>query len=253
MIIPEEVETIIPLLRNQPRPRTYLITYAAPVTRRMLHFNDLMYYTIPALPCNWSAPDWLKVELGLLGGRLYFDHSEYDLLCQYFGIENNDADRQRSAAQNSVTKPMIAGKPLAFLHEWLAARRCGQDFSQTPIGFLCQGKTLPVNHPFFAPITLNTTNTTDHTDGDAGMKVGGAIDLEKMDDEDRTDHSLRSQDSDTDHEKDNDKNVEDGGNEEANVDKDEKNPEDETRDENVKVLDMEGDDEDLNSDGYEEM
>ena len=39
--------------------------------------------------------------------------------------------------------------PLAFLHDWLAIRRKGQEFLHTPMGFVCQDKPLTANHPFF--------------------------------------------------------------------------------------------------------
>ena len=54
-----------------------------------------------------------------------------------------------------VKTPTFSEKPLEFLHEWLAVRRKGQDFTDTPMGFICQGKLLTSSHPFFATGTEN--------------------------------------------------------------------------------------------------
>ena len=83
---PEEAEAILPIVRGSGSP-TFLMTYAAPVTRRMLHFNNLKYYSIPALPESWCAPQWLTTELGFFAGRLYFEWSEYGSICRLLGID----------------------------------------------------------------------------------------------------------------------------------------------------------------------
>jgi hypothetical protein len=143
----------------------------------MLHFNDLKYYTVPQLPPNWEAPVWLKIKLGIFAGRLYFDYCEYKELLVFLGLEEatalieQDTEDITSNSDNSGTetakkihgkmKPKTTAftrKPLAFLQEWLALRRKGQDFSQTPMGFVCQGKPLFESHPFFTKVGSNSTN-----------------------------------------------------------------------------------------------
>ncbi|KAL2868108.1 uncharacterized protein BJX67DRAFT_387489 [Aspergillus lucknowensis] len=47
VIIPEEAESLIPIMREKPAPNTHLIMYAAPWTKVMLHFNSLDYYALP--------------------------------------------------------------------------------------------------------------------------------------------------------------------------------------------------------------
>lgn len=146
----EEADALIPILRqiaSEP-PACHLIVYMAPVTRRMLQFNDLDYYAIPTLPAHFKAPTWLKVELGIFAGRLYFEWDEHEELSSYLGMSltaNVDDDR----AQNIVDGPFTT-KPLAFLHEWLAARRKGQDFEHTPMGYITTGKPLAAAHFFFS-------------------------------------------------------------------------------------------------------
>ncbi|KAL9083912.1 MAG: hypothetical protein Q9165_008319 [Trypethelium subeluteriae] len=171
IVNPEEAEDLIPLLRSAESLNTHLLTYAAPVTRKMLHFNRLQFFAIPDLPSEWTAPEWLLIELGIFAGRLYFEESEYDGLCRYLGIQHggnrdgtpsdmavqgpDDREKEVRAAEEqhlSITqreRSSFTAKPLAFLRQWLAVRRKGQEFANTPMGYVCQGKRLTKDHPFF--------------------------------------------------------------------------------------------------------
>ena len=168
IVIPEEAELLIPAMRNRKNAYAYLMLYAAPVTRTMTHFDNLTYYTIPALPTGWQAPTWLRIELGIFAGRLYFDFEDYAPLCLFLGLKDptvqvneNEISNEESTADADATidgeptvhveapKIKFADKPTEFLREWLAVRRKGQDFTHTPMGYLCQGKKLTADHPFF--------------------------------------------------------------------------------------------------------
>ena len=146
VIIPEEAEIVISMLRYIKRPNIHLLTYAAPVTKKMLHFNDLNYYTMPAMPTGWKAPRWLKLELGLFAGRLYFEWDEYDDLRKYLGIS---LDSDEKVAESPIKSQKFTTKPMELLQDWLAVRRRGQDFAHTPMGYVCQDKPLTADHPFF--------------------------------------------------------------------------------------------------------
>lgn len=162
----EEAEDLIPILRKLERLVTHLATYGAPVTRRMLHFNCLSFYTIPRLPSTWKAPGWFKNELGLLAGRLYFEFDEYGSIKSFFGLRGSDGfateDRIDGTAkecapqQDQVHLPVRssteAARSMAFLQDWLVVRRKGQEFTHTPIGFICENKALVAQHPFFSCI-----------------------------------------------------------------------------------------------------
>jgi len=168
IIVPEEAEQLLTRLQNVTFPASHILSYAAPITRKMLHFNDLKYYAVPALPSNWEAPTWLHTELGIYSGRLYFNFAEYSSILAFLGVkettsrieEDEDVEdiqtSEESAANESKenggdvkTRKNFTRKPLAFLQEWLAVRRKGQDFAETPMGYICQGKQLSENHPFF--------------------------------------------------------------------------------------------------------
>ena len=141
MINPEEAEAAIPIIRNIPKPVTHLLLYSAPVVRRMMHFNYLAYYALPSMPAEWRAPKWLRIELGLFAGRLYFDFEEYEDVTRSLGLHSTDKIARHVEG---------TGTPLLFVQEWLSIRRKGQDFTHTPMGAICRGKSLTASHPAFA-------------------------------------------------------------------------------------------------------
>jgi len=109
IVSPEEANELLPLLRNHSQPRnsqggaTHLIVYSAPVTRRMLHFNNLDYHSTPPLPPTFKAPVWLKIELGIFSGRLYFSWDEYDKLCAYVGVKDSSDMQHEAFAKRPLT------------------------------------------------------------------------------------------------------------------------------------------------------
>ncbi|KAI9374594.1 hypothetical protein BJX61DRAFT_540599 [Aspergillus egyptiacus] len=154
VIIPEEAEELIPIMRTSPHPDTHLLLYAAPWTKAMLHFNSLDFYALPSLPEGWVAPAWLPFELGILGGRLYFPFSEYhDLVTRLYshGLRGNACQETGSSD--------VAKNRLNFLREWMSMRRQGQDITDTPMGYVCQGRSLRSDHPFFLKAIVNGDNS----------------------------------------------------------------------------------------------
>ena len=154
-----EADAILPLVRARIPPATYLITYAAPVTRSMLAFDTLKLYTIPSLPNDWHAPTWLVRDLGLFAGRLYFDfatqsHALYRALALP-PPASTPADQPTELtemalwdelpygdARPEINEGTFFNTPLPFLQEWLAIRRKGQDFSGSMMGRLVSGRRL---------------------------------------------------------------------------------------------------------------
>jgi hypothetical protein len=171
IVIPEEAENILLLVKDSASlsPPAHLLTYSAPITRKMLHFNDLQYYAVPSLPPDWKAPLWLLSELGIYSGRLYFEYTEHSTLLGYLTVqeetdkigetENDNLNVSSSSSTSEVIVELTTEKkakaftrrPLIFLQEWLAVRRKDHDFSNTPMGFICQGKQLLETHAFFLP------------------------------------------------------------------------------------------------------
>ncbi|KAM7221941.1 hypothetical protein V8F06_002692 [Rhypophila decipiens] len=182
VLIPEEAEAVIRMMhRKQAHGDIRLMTYASPVTRRMMHFNSLTFFSMPSLRRDWEAPQWLKTELGILAGRLYFEWAEYESMCEFLNVNEHDStaprciedeveeddvvafdgECEKTVLENpKLAKRSFAPRPLNFLQEWLAVRRHGQDFAHTPMGFLTQGKPLQANHPFFGSLSRGPNIST---------------------------------------------------------------------------------------------
>ncbi|KAI0444448.1 hypothetical protein F4803DRAFT_249140 [Xylaria telfairii] len=134
IVIPEEVESLMEFLHDQEdKPRVHIIAYAAPVTKAMIHFNHLEFYSFPELPRGHTIPESIRIELGILSGRLYVDPSEWEGLTKYVRVS-------KAGASNSLDK--IAADPAAFILEWLAIRRKTVDVLHTPMGFICTGRDM---------------------------------------------------------------------------------------------------------------
>ncbi|KAI1370598.1 hypothetical protein F4677DRAFT_437927 [Hypoxylon crocopeplum] len=147
IVIPEEAELLIPTLRLADEKSTvHLIAYAAPVTKAMLSFNDFRYYSLPRLPAAYTFPQWIRVEVGVLAGRLYVDPAERESLVRYLRPHYEGMNLSAGGAGLELTKPpelgRFADEPAAFLLEWLALRRKVQDVLHTPIGYICSGRRL---------------------------------------------------------------------------------------------------------------
>jgi hypothetical protein len=185
LVSPEEAEELIPVCRNATKGLVHLLAYATPVTQKMLQFNDLKYYAVPALPAKWSPPMWLKIQIGLFAGRLYFPFEELAPIRELLGLENEEAvtsrndlsmeldglqidnlessddhqatvedEQQIVPPEEAMTKVARAAKikatrMLTFLQAWLGTRGRGQDFTHTPMGYICTRKPLAEDHPFF--------------------------------------------------------------------------------------------------------
>ncbi|TQS35022.1 hypothetical protein Golomagni_04573, partial [Golovinomyces magnicellulatus] len=171
VIIPEEAEIILPMLRKK-LYAVHLLTYAAPITQKMLEFNEFDHYNVPSLPPSWHAPLWLRIEIGILAKRLYFDYSEYDSLIKFLGVKDEQGkiiendDNQFPELSSTITSKIydspvgFTTKPLCFLQDWLALRGEGQEFIHTPMGYICQGRPILPQFYFCSRIKCTTTTTS---------------------------------------------------------------------------------------------
>jgi len=95
--------------------------------------------------------------------RLYFERHEYEGILSFLGLAsgeavNGGAIKETSKDADTENHAHIASKKscyslttktLAFLQDWISARRKMQDWSTSPIGFIVAGKQLHGHHPFF--------------------------------------------------------------------------------------------------------
>lgn len=112
MIIPEEAERLIPVIRKLDPPGAHLLVYAAPITKGMLQFNRANFYSLPKLEGGQELPDKLIIELGILGGRLYFEIDEYEDIVNYLHLQDVQDD-----APTSVPGDRFTANPIGFLEE----------------------------------------------------------------------------------------------------------------------------------------
>lgn len=151
IVIPEEAELLLPMLRDRPeKPKVWLLSYAAPVTRAMCQFSRLDYYPVPfAKRSTLKIPDWLSTEVGIVSGRVYFDWHEHEPLLKWLEMENSDGDA------NSKSKcGLSTAETKKFLLDWLTHCRQLHNVLHTPMGFICQGRELQSDHSFFTSPTL---------------------------------------------------------------------------------------------------
>lgn len=143
-----EADALLPLLRDSPRPIVHLLSYAAPVTRSIIIFDNLDFFTVPKLPDDWCAPKWLVRDLGIFAGRTYFDYDkQYFAVCEALGLplpesRSTDLDREMPFPKGDALLKPFSPSPLLFMQEWIAVRLKGQDFSETMMGEVCQGRRL---------------------------------------------------------------------------------------------------------------
>jgi len=148
IIIPEEAELIIPLLRserdNDSPSKVHLIVYSAPITKSMLHFGTYDFYTLPPLPSNHTLPASLTITIGLFTGRLYLKYDEVDGVKKFLGLTQSDGSR------NQNTTGGFTNTPTTFVTEWLALKRKQGDGGRyTPMGYVLQDRPLTTDHVFF--------------------------------------------------------------------------------------------------------
>ncbi len=124
----------------------------------MAELGRLTYHAVPAIPvgpAKHDIPDWLRIEIGILGGRLYFEFSEYQTIVDYLRTDEDEGHDDWIPQTDGAVNPavnrggMIGANVIGFVLEWLTMRRKGQDITHTPMGYVCQRRVLTKNHPFF--------------------------------------------------------------------------------------------------------
>ncbi|KAI5921758.1 hypothetical protein F4810DRAFT_712186 [Camillea tinctor] len=149
VVIPEEAEAIIPEIRSlRDKAAIHLIAYASPVTKAMLPFNKFSYYSLPQLPAGYVFPEWFRVELGILAGRLYVDYEEWDAVSKFLRQPVPAANGSAPVSTRTGISSRFADDATGFVMEWLALRRRTQNLLQTPMGYICTGRSPEVGHSF---------------------------------------------------------------------------------------------------------
>ena len=175
IVISEEAELSIDIIRSIESPTVHLITYAAPVTKAMLHFNRFTYYALPRLPRGYTVPQWFAIELGIVAGRLYIDFVEYKTIMEFLRLMESDS----KALVNGGESALSVEDPISFAREWLTLCRKGQEIMHTPMGYVCNGKQLHRTHPFFLSTCNHVRETGGTWEGHKSSRGAGDIDTDE--------------------------------------------------------------------------
>ncbi|QBZ56801.1 hypothetical protein PoMZ_01717 [Pyricularia oryzae] len=89
--------------------------------------DNLLLYTIPAVPQHWRVPQLLTIQLNLFSGQLYFSSfDEYKAVCEMLGLDWNGGGQGGHVGTDGFVKPMFR----------CANSQAGYTFRHSPVGFL---------------------------------------------------------------------------------------------------------------------
>ena len=154
ILSPFEADQLMPHIRLSEHVHLHL--YTPRTTERMEASDDLKWYSIPALPDDWSPPWALIDQLNVFAGQLYLrNYTSYVRLCRFLGVHTEDLPLG-DAGNTSIHRnwfnfpgsldPEIEitfdDSPLPFVMMLLAIRRGGMGFSKTHMGSILRGQLL---------------------------------------------------------------------------------------------------------------
>src|SRR6266404_3807159 len=149
VISPYEANELLPVIRKSEKVRLHI--YAARVTVSMRSFSDLGFYTIPKSPTmEWTAPGYLRTELDLFSGQLYFDSKEeYERLCVLLALHMVHPDAKYIEVDGFVPLAYRTGpsspltvSALATFKKLTMLRRKGTGFGGTDLGRVLDARPL---------------------------------------------------------------------------------------------------------------
>ncbi len=155
VISPYEANELLPVIRKSEKVRLHV--YAARVTVSMRSFSDLAFYTIPKSPTReWTAPGYLRTELDLFSGQLYFDSKEeYERLCVLLALHMVHPDAKYIEVDGFVPLAYRTGpsspltvSALATFKKLTGLRRKGTGFGGTDLGRVLDARPLNTGNVF---------------------------------------------------------------------------------------------------------
>ena len=155
------------MIRLQEKSKIHMITYAALVTKNMMHFNGLLYYVISSLLIDYAVLDWLSIELEIFAGRLYMNFAECAVLKRYLRLE--DSFNLQSSSEH--VDDIFIKNSINFLLNWLTLRRKRHDIMHTFMNYVCQERLLHSNHFFFADWSANADDAVEASAGGQEIDV----------------------------------------------------------------------------------
>ncbi|KAI9431719.1 hypothetical protein H4582DRAFT_2084583 [Lactarius indigo] len=149
VISPHEANELLPTIRKSGKVRLHI--YAPRVTASMRSFSDLAFYTIPSTStCEWAAPAYLRIELNLFAGQLYFDSREqYQRVCEFLalhmahpGAEHVEVDGFVPPAYRTGEGSPFSISAISVFKKLTGLRRKGMGFGGTDLGRVLDARPL---------------------------------------------------------------------------------------------------------------
>ncbi|KAH8991107.1 hypothetical protein EDB86DRAFT_3065229 [Lactarius hatsudake] len=148
VISPYEANELFPVIRKSDKVRLHI--YAPRVTASMRSFSDFTFHTIPEPTGAWTAPAYIRTELNLFAGQLYFDSKEeYDRVCELFALHMAHPGTKHIEVDGFVRRPHRTGAKspfsvsvIATFKELMGFRRKGMGYNRTHLGRVLDARSL---------------------------------------------------------------------------------------------------------------
>ncbi|KAH8997132.1 hypothetical protein EDB86DRAFT_3043676 [Lactarius hatsudake] len=151
VISPYEANELLPVIRKSGKVRLHI--YSPRVTASMRSFSDLTFYNIPESPeKKWTPVAYLRTELDLFAGQLYFDNvQEYRRLCTLLGLHIVHPGAKHIEVDGFVPPPYRTGRgrkspfttsAIATFKRLTELRRKGMGFGGTDLGRVLDARPL---------------------------------------------------------------------------------------------------------------
>ena len=151
ILSPFEADFLMPDIRAS--KYVHLHVYTPRTSKYMRPADDLMFYSIPPVPDNWTPPWDLIDQLNVFAGQLYLSHYEsYLRLLRFLGIHRKERLPKNvgTAIRHNLITPSVleeigntfTDSPLPSVMMLLAIRRRGLPFAETHMGRILQGQAL---------------------------------------------------------------------------------------------------------------
>ena len=150
ILSPFEADFMMPDIRISKYVRLHV--YTPRTSKYMRPADDLMFYSIPPVPDNWTPPWDLIDQLNVFAGQLYLrDYESYLRLLRFLGIHRTELPKSVGTAirHNLITPGVLEeientfeNSPLPSVMMLLAVRRRGLPFAETDMGRILQGQLL---------------------------------------------------------------------------------------------------------------
>ena len=172
VVSPFEADRLMPDIRMS--KYVHLHVYVPRTSERMKPTDDLMFYSIPPVPENWTPPWDLIDQLNLFAGQLYLrDWDAYLRLSDFLNLDKGAQEEKRGGGawynlfNLGSREEFEKAHPNSILPSvmlLLAIRRRGIPFEETHMGKILQGRALTPKD-FHFPATTGSSHHFTTRDG----------------------------------------------------------------------------------------